>query len=155
MSSIESLNKSFRWQVCTRDVPPFIQFLRSADVRLVKLVNLRATDNGTRAQRETWAGSVIDQAGAENTTLRAADPEAVEAHRRHASGFRVVANCSEGGARVGCKNQLHGEGVSRVGTTANYVEGGSGARRRTGWYRDERQVNLIFILRHAFGPWRR
>ena len=99
---------------------------------------MHAADNGTGAQRETWAGSVIDQAGAEDTTLRAADPEAVETHRRHASGFRVVANCSEGGARVSCKNQLHGKGVPRVGATANYVERGSGARRRIGWHRDER-----------------
>lgn len=99
---------------------------------------LYAADNGTRAQRKTRSGSAIDQTGAEDTPLRAADPEAAEAHRLHASGFRAAASCSEGGARAGRKDQLHGKGVPRVGATANHAEGGSGTRRRTSWYRDQR-----------------
>lgn len=106
--------------------------------------------NGTGAQRKTWARSVIDQTGAEDTTLRVTDSEVVEAHRYHASGFRVAPSCSEGSARIGRKDQLHGKGVSRVGATAKYIEGGSGARRRTRWYRDERQVNLLSFMMYVY-----
>lgn len=105
-------------------------------------LSLCATDNGAGAQRKTRAGSVIDQTGAEDTSLRAADPEAAEAYRYHAPGFRITSSRSKGSARAGGEDQLHGKGVPRMGTTADYFEGGPGTCRRTRWYRDERQVSF-------------
>ena len=93
-----------------------------------KFDRYRLTDDGTGAQRQTRSGPAADQARAEDTALRAADPAVAEAHRLGTPGLPVAHRRAEGGARARRQDQLHGARVTRVGAAADDPQGGAVAR---------------------------
>jgi len=102
-------------------------------------------DNGTRAQGQAGTGPAADQTSTENPAVWTVDPEVAKTHGSNTSWLRAAAGRAERSARASCKDQLHGKGVTRMGTTADDVKGGPGPCRRSRRYRNERQVIIISI----------